>query len=240
MKKIIISPPFGNYLNLDWATSVKGTYTLEKRGGLIKNTLKTFRPYYNGWINNIGLRNKGIRNVEFDIEDNIYSITGFHTDDWLEIGRFIPAGATVEMNISCPNVEFDSKFQDNIIQNIEFFSNWTLGENLIVKLPFNSDSDFVSALPKNVSVHISNTKPSLRGGISGPSLIRTNCETISRIRDKNKHLTIIGGGGIYSLDILRMYEDAGADKFSLSTIFMNPIKNWGEINKIKEYIDSNN
>ena len=57
-----ISPPFGNYLNLDKCISIKGSFTLEPRDGLFKQIIKTlyFDTSYWGWVNKIGLRNKGI------------------------------------------------------------------------------------------------------------------------------------------------------------------------------------
>ena len=77
--KIFISPPFGNYFT-DWRLSnklvnnidgnncytefipVKGSFTLEPRDGLILQIIKTLRYSftYKGWVNKIGLRNKGI------------------------------------------------------------------------------------------------------------------------------------------------------------------------------------
>ena len=57
-----ISPPFGNYINLPHTTSIKGSYALEPRSGLLPQILKTLRYSFqhNGWINKIGLRNPGI------------------------------------------------------------------------------------------------------------------------------------------------------------------------------------
>ena len=57
-----ISPPFGNYLNLNNTMSIKGSYTLEPRSGLLSQIAKTLRYsfVYNGWVNKIGLRNPGI------------------------------------------------------------------------------------------------------------------------------------------------------------------------------------
>ena len=59
---LFISPPFGNYINLPYTTSIKGSFTLEKRNGLFSQIFKTLRYSFkmNGWINKIGLRNKGI------------------------------------------------------------------------------------------------------------------------------------------------------------------------------------
>ena len=59
---LFISPPFGNYINLPFTKSIKGTFTLEERPGLFLQVFKTLRysKNRNGWINKIGLRNKGI------------------------------------------------------------------------------------------------------------------------------------------------------------------------------------
>ena len=60
---LFISPPFGNYICLPHTKSIKGSYTLKPRDGLILQILKTLRFLFdkNGWINKIGLRNKGLQ-----------------------------------------------------------------------------------------------------------------------------------------------------------------------------------
>jgi len=103
MKPLIISPPFGNYINVDWATSVAGTYTVNRRGGLIWSTIKTLRPSRYGWVNRVGLRNPGINSVKFN-QDKIYSVTGFDDDEWKYLLDAMPKGLMVELNIGCPNV----------------------------------------------------------------------------------------------------------------------------------------
>ena len=57
-----ISPPFGNYLDLNHITSIKGSFTLFPRPGLISRVIFTLRYSFinEGWINKIGLRNPGI------------------------------------------------------------------------------------------------------------------------------------------------------------------------------------
>ena len=59
---LFISPPFGNYISLPHTMSIKGSYTLKPRPGLFQQILKTFRYsfHYKGWVNKIGLRNKGL------------------------------------------------------------------------------------------------------------------------------------------------------------------------------------
>ena len=65
---LFISPPFGNYIEISNCISIKGSFTLESRDGLYSQILKTLRYSfeYNGWINKIGLRNKGI---DYAIDD---------------------------------------------------------------------------------------------------------------------------------------------------------------------------
>jgi len=57
-----ISPPFGSYIEIPNITSIKGSFTLYAREGLFRQILYTLRyvPKYKGWVNKIGLRNKGI------------------------------------------------------------------------------------------------------------------------------------------------------------------------------------
>ena len=59
---LFISPPFGNYINLPNTKAIKGSFTLKPRSGLIVQIIKTLRYDFNnkGWVNKIGLRNKGI------------------------------------------------------------------------------------------------------------------------------------------------------------------------------------
>ena len=46
-----ISPPFGNYLNLNNTMSIKGSYTLYPRDGLFEQIIKTLRYSFEneGW-----------------------------------------------------------------------------------------------------------------------------------------------------------------------------------------------
>ena len=68
---LFISPPFGNYISLQGTTSVKGSFTLEERTGLLKQIVSTLRYsfFYSGWVNKIGLRNKGIKSIQEYSED---------------------------------------------------------------------------------------------------------------------------------------------------------------------------
>ena len=61
--QLFISPPFGNYLGfLPNTYAIYGSYTLNPRPGLFSQIIKTLRydSSAKGWVNKIGLRNKGI------------------------------------------------------------------------------------------------------------------------------------------------------------------------------------
>jgi len=57
---LFISPPFGNYIHLPYMKSIKGSYTLNYRPWLFSQIIKTLRYTDKGWVNKIGLRNKGL------------------------------------------------------------------------------------------------------------------------------------------------------------------------------------
>ena len=228
LKKFIISPPFGNYIHVNWATSVAGTFTLERRRGLIWQVLKTLRPIEGGWVNKIGFRNKGIKNVQFH-DTRIYSVADLTGDsDWLSICETIPAEHMVEVNAGCPNVGsysissfalriFARKFDDPILK----VSPTDGGLLTICKA---HDIGFKT-------VHIANAIPVERGGESGQRLKPISLHMIEEIKRLFPNMKIIGGGGIYTPEDLKDYQNAGVDHFSLSTVWFTP---W----KVKKIIDS--
>ena len=62
VKRLIISAPFGNYLQPEGTTPTLGTFTLARRPGRIQRIIRTVRwyPRIGAWVNRIGLRNPGI------------------------------------------------------------------------------------------------------------------------------------------------------------------------------------
>ncbi len=234
LKPFLISPPFGSYINRSWATSVLGTYTLQERPGLLKQTLKTLRPIKGGWVNRIGFRNKGIRNVDFSMaieNSRLISVAGLCGDgDWLQILEEIPAECMVEINVGCPNVG-DYSIPNHIL--------WAYVDKFALvslKIP-PTEAALFRALDAHHSagiqyVHMSNTKATERGGESGRRLKNINLPLIKRMRSMAPEISIIGGGGIYSAQDLKSYISAGANHFSLSTVWFRPWK----IKQIKKLI----
>ena len=214
--RILISPPFGNYLNIPGTTSVRGSFTLHKRPGLIWNTIKTLRKVEGGWRNKIGLRNCGIKNVKFDDprDNRIYSIVGLDAGDWEHMYIHMPFVVnTIEINLGCPNVhEYSIPFD----MMRTFCKDW----NVIAKLTPDDTIDKIAEHCINAGadfLHCSNTIPTAKGGISGKQLFDINLPIVERLA-KRYPGKIIAGGGIYNVNDLIRYYEVGATHFSLSTI----------------------
>jgi len=65
LRPLIVSAPFGNYIQPAGCTATLGTFTALRRGGVINRAwrvLLTVRYYrrMKAWVNRIGLRNPGI------------------------------------------------------------------------------------------------------------------------------------------------------------------------------------
>lgn len=233
MKKILISAPFGNYITHDKCTSICGTYTLYKRGTWIKRlyrAIATIRPIKNGWVNNIGLQNPGIKSVRIFNPQKIYSVTAIQPKEWDKLIDYIPEETTVELNLSCPNIEQKTDMRDQ--QVIAYINKFPI---VIFKLSptkeINNQVDRLICLGAKY-IHIANTIPVKRGGESGERLKIFSLESIKNVRHKYPDLKIIGGGGIYSDKDVELYKNAGANYFSLATVWFNP---WKAIQLLKKF-----
>jgi hypothetical protein len=79
MRDIIISSPFGTYIKSKKATSVLGSFTLDKRPGragkIVQFIIDNVRhPVPGGWRNRIGLRNPGIGSIGYLSSQYTYSL----------------------------------------------------------------------------------------------------------------------------------------------------------------------
>lgn len=229
IKKFFISPPFGNYIKRSWATSVNGTYTLHRRSGLIRQIIKTVRPIKGGWVNKIGFRNPGIKSIKKFKEGQIYSIAGLSIDEWDGLYDIVPASTMIELNVSCPNVG-----ETNI--NYEIFKKFAAKYKWIsVKVP---PTDKVGELISTAYwagiriFHLCNTIPVEQGGESGERLKEKVIPIITEMKMLFPNMIIIAGGGIYGPTDIEDYKKAGADYFSLATIWFTPWKVLGIKNKI--------
>ncbi len=231
VKPLVISAPFGNYIQPDGATATLGTFTAARRPGRVWRILRTVRYYrrLGAWVNRIGLRNPGmpwlVRKVEagrVDVADKLVSIHGFNEADWTALleqaARIRPLA--IELNMSCPNVgeidRHESLFHDAV----------ATGLPVVVKLPpIRYEQMLDHALEAGVTAfHCCNTLPVPAGGMSGRPLkpIVLGCVRGLRSRPEGGRLTIIGGGGVCEPADIDDYLAAGADRVALGVRTMNP------------------
>ena len=225
MKKIILSPPFSNlrvfnlYKNV---TRIVGSYTVYSRPGIYR-VLSTMRKCNTGYTNNVGLRNPGIHKCK-DLP-YIVSISALEAGDWhllLDVLETKENVLGVEFNVSCPNADVLGLNSEVIDRANSLF------KYVIIKMPhLVTRKELVKYLSLgNFILHISNTRPSELGGISGTSLIDVNIEAIKYVKQYFPERKIIAGGGIYSLSDLYRYKAVGADYYSLSTILLSIFKTY--------------
>ena len=220
---LFINPPFGNYVDLPYTTSIKGSYTLNPRPGLISQIIKTLRysSAYKGWINKIGLRNKGI---DYAIKNydgtHIVSIAILDKDEIKPIENKIPKDMNIELNVSCPNTEHGV-----ITKGLSIFLNpqrkWC-----IIKLSPTADIDLINSYYRQGfrQFHCCNTMPIKAGGLSGPSITTFSQALTYDIRRAYPDCTIIGGGGITNMIVAEKYFRFGANHIGVSTLLFNPFK----------------
>jgi dihydroorotate dehydrogenase len=236
MKPLIVSAPFGNYIQPAGATATLGTFTAARRPGRLWRILKTVRyyPRIGAWVNKIGLRNPGMpwlvaraRAGKVTVEDKIVSVHGFTPDDWwalLEQAASIRPLA-IELNISCPNVGHVS-WPDGL-----FARAVATGAPVIVKLPPVNWRDIArEAITSGVhTFHCCNTIPVPAGGLSGKPLKPVALQCIVELRAMEaalapaRPLTIIGGGGITTPDDIDDYARVGANHAAIGSKAMNPL-----------------
>jgi dihydroorotate dehydrogenase len=229
MTKFFISPPFGNYLNLDQTTSIKGSFTLLPRGGLIVRAIMTIRysMIHGDWINKMGLRNPGIDYAikKYRNTDHIISVAILKETDVQRLNQKIPSDMNLELNVSCPNVEKNDCEKKLIDERLKCFLN---GERewCIIKLsPYVKEENIDFYYKEGFrQFHCSNTVPIPEGGLSGKKIKKVNEFLIPAIKEKYPDVTIIGGGGIKTVKDIMDYQKMGADHYAFSTVFFCPLK----------------
>ena len=232
LKPLVISAPFGNYIQPAGATPTLGTFTLLRRPGRVWRVLKTvrYRRSQRAWVNKIGLRNPGIdwladrvRRGRCDVSDKLVSIHGFDEDQWMRLLEKIAdiRPMAVELNMSCPNV-------GEIDWPPELFTRAVAtGLDVVVKLPpVNYEQMVEQAVGAGIrTFHCCNTLPVPAGGMSGRPLQPKSLACIRDLRSKpfGNELTLIGGGGVYEVSDIQAFKEAGADRVALGTKTMNPV-----------------
>lgn len=232
--RLVISAPFGNYVQPKGAVATLGTFTAARRAGRLWRILATVRyyPRLKAWVNKIGLRNPGIdwlaarvASSRIDPRDKLVSIHGFVPDDWWRlldaIARIRPLG--VELNMSCPNVgEIDWPRE-------LFVRACATGLPVVVKLP---PVQFELLLEEAIAAgirrfHCCNTLPIPAGGLSGKPLKPVALQCIRRVLDLvppgcRSELRIVGGGGVREVQDVDDFAKAGVHAIAVGTKVMNP------------------
>lgn len=222
---IFISPPFGNYIQTNNTVSIKGSFTLEPRSGLFMQIMKTLRYSFeqNGWVNKIGLRNKGIDWAINDFKKDsscIYSIALFNEKEIDKIVEKIPENMNIEINVSCPNVE-KSVVNDGLYKFLNKKRQWC-----VIKLSPKTPTTLIDSYYKQGfrQFHCCNTVPISQGGLSGKSIQPYSFKMISYIKNKYPNTEVIGGGGIQNSQDIINYKNVGCNHFSISTLLFHPFK----------------
>lgn len=239
-------------------TPTLGTFTWEKRGWFTKpfgnpimRMLLTLRysPTFKSWKNRIGLKNPGIRSLTkyqvrcgytddhvgfvpkdgLDLSTKIISIYGWNMEEW---GNLIsvckdlkPLG--IEINASCPNVHkppfSNSLFAKALQANAE----------VVVKLPpVGFQKIAAMAWAEGVrTFHATNTLPTPKGGLSGKALLPVALEAVRQLRETYPTATIIGGGGVTTLEDALEFKAKGANRVAVGSVLFTPWR-WGAVRKI--------
>jgi dihydroorotate dehydrogenase len=232
LEPVVISAPFGNYIQPRGTTPTLGTFTALRRGGrqaAFGRAMLTVRYYrrLGAWVNRIGLRNPGIDSLVTappygrPVSECLVSIHGFGDAEWHLLLRRVQAlrPLGVELNISCPNVG-EHTWPDRL-----FADAVAVGVPVIVKLPPVRYQELAaSAFDQGVTwFHATNTLPVPGGGMSGVPLKPLALGVVAWLRDRyGASVGIIGGGGIRSAGDVGDYASAGADRFAVGTYAMRP------------------
>ncbi|MEM9789286.1 MAG: hypothetical protein AAF842_02655 [Planctomycetota bacterium] len=244
LSPVVISAPFGNYIQPAGTTPTLGTFTRHARSGRVWRILKTVRyyPRLGAWVNKIGLRNPGIDWLNAraaggrkPIAGRLVSVHGFSPGDWrdlLETAAAMrdPDGQAmlgVELNLSCPNVGHAAADVPawRELFNVATDALGPVGVGLIAKLPpVRYEAMAETAWAAGVRCfHACNTLPVPGGGLSGTPLMPLSLRCIVWLRETlGDDAQLIAGGGISKPEHVDAYRDASADHFALGTVCMDP------------------
>jgi len=242
-----ISPPFGEYISTSYTTSIRGSFTLYPRYGLFLRVIQTLRYSfkYRGWVNDIGLRNKGIDYALQTYKNGeVISIAILEKSDISEFRKKIPSYVDLEINISYPNIEGKS---EDIGRELSSFLNEKRKWCILKVSPITPLSEIAEYYDRGFrQFHLSNSYPlkeleegATSGGVSGRIVKVNNSLNILMLRNQFPDVEIIGGGGIRGKGDIEWYHSLGANHFSFSSIHFSPFSAFLLYREIKEMINGN-
>ena len=218
---LFIGPPFGNYIDLPYTKSIKGSFTIDHRPGLFQQIINTlhYSHVYGGWVNKIGLRNPGIDwAIKKYTNDDILSISILKPEDVETFLCKLSNKQNLEINISCPNVK-ENLNDSNIHKFLNNEREWC-----IIKLSPTTTNIEIDELYNHgfKQFHCCNTIPVKEGGLSGTPIIPYTVKKMNYIHSKYDDAIVIAGGGVRNIGIYNMYSSLGATHISASSVFFNP------------------
>ena len=221
--QFFISAPFGNYIKPKGTIPVTGTFTLNPRGNRFWAVLKTLR--YNsaqqGWVNRLGLPNPGIREG-LKKESKVISIAEIDKGDFQRLNVLIPENQSIELNLSCPNLNKKLSWESAKCFNSEK-REWCIAKLSPLTTP--EELKFVVEFLGFTQLHFTNTLPTVQGGLSGPMLRGYTTELIELARSEyGNSVEIIAGGGVSDFGSVTNYLSSGANHISLGSVCFNPFK----------------
>jgi dihydroorotate dehydrogenase len=234
-RPLVISAPFGNYIQPADTTPTIGTFTRDRRRGRVWRILKTVRRYkrLGAWVNRIGLRNPGldwlerrVRAGKLDVAASLVSIHGFDNTEWAEllerVAALHPLG--IELNMSCPNVG-EVNWPEDLFVRAHGVQR-ERGMLIVVKLPpVRFERLARDALDAGLRCfHCCNTLPVPAGGLSGKPLLPLALRCIHDVRALagEADVRIIGGGGVTCTQDIDAYADADVRHVALGTHVFHP------------------
>lgn len=235
--KIFIAAPFGNYLSDPNAISVTGSWTLKHRAGTWKRLWRIacslrYDRKLQGWVNALGLPNEGIEvGLKKTFPDQVLSLAGIERNDWIELESKIPEKQSIELNLSCPNITERTVWNDLPVFFLGNKREWCIAKVSPLITP--EQLGFLIEEVGFTQLHLCNTLPVLRGGLSGLSLRSYVLNHLEFIRNEwGDGLELIAGGGVDSFGAASDYLAAGANHLSLGSVCFNPWKTKKLIRKL--------
>ena len=235
--KIFIAAPFGNYLSDPNAISVTGSWTLKHRAGTWKRLWRIacslrYDRKLQGWVNALGLPNEGIEvGLKKTSPDQVLSIAGIERNDWIELESRIPEDQSLELNLSCPNITERTVWNDLPVFFLGNKRKWCIAKVSPLITP--EQLGFLIEEVGFTQLHLCNTLPVLKGGLSGPTLRSYVLNHLEFIRNEwGDGLELIAGGGVDSFGAASDYLAAGANHLSLGSVCFNPWKTKKLIGKL--------
>ena len=171
-----------------------------------------------GWVNKLGFGNEGIEiGLKKTSPDQVLSIAGIERNDWIELESKIPEEQSIELNLSWPNITERTVWNDLPVFFLGNKRKWCIAK--ISPLITPEQLAFLIEEVGFTQLHLCNTLPVLRGGLSGPTLRSYVLNHLEFIRNEwGNSLELIAGGGVDSFGVASDYLAAGANHLSLGSV----------------------